>query len=80
MNNFLFAETVSVNNFLFEETVSVNNFLFAETVSVNNLFLKGKREKKALEFYLNICQIMIVVFEYQVFLSGSTTITKVHVC
>ena len=40
VNNVLFAETVSVNNFLFEETVSVNNFLFAETVSVNNLFLK----------------------------------------
>ena len=39
VNNVLFAETVSVNNFLFEETVSVNNFLFAETVSVNNLFL-----------------------------------------
>ena len=38
MNNFLFAETVSVNNFLFAETVSVNNFLFAEAVSVNNLF------------------------------------------
>ena len=28
-----------MNNFLFAEKVSVNKFLFAETVSVNNLFL-----------------------------------------
>ena len=29
-----------MNNFLFAETVSVNNFLFVETVFVNNIFLK----------------------------------------